>query len=156
MVINWAGVTSVFLLALFKFMFAPFTGVPIGLHYYETYVAAVSGGIISSAFFYFGSDFLMELIQKKRLKKEAELINNGVTIKTKKRITKTNRFIINLKTRFGKLGICFLAPFFLSVPIGSFIVAKFYGHEKNTFLLVVLGMLLNATITTFLAYVIFK
>jgi hypothetical protein len=54
------------------------------------------------------------------------------------------------------LGICFWAPFFLSVPIGSFIVAKFYGHEKNTFLLVVLGMLLNATITTFLAYVIFK
>jgi hypothetical protein len=65
MMINWAGVTSVFLLALIKFMFAPFAGVPIGLHYYETYFAAVSGGIISSAFFYFGSDFLMELIQKK-------------------------------------------------------------------------------------------
>jgi hypothetical protein len=156
MMINWAGVTSVFLLALIKFMFAPFAGVPIGLHYYETYFAAVSGGIISSAFFYFGSDFLMELIQKKRLQKQAELIKNGVAIKTKKRITKTNRFIINLKRRFGKLGICFWAPFFLSVPIGSFIVAKFYGHEKNTFLLVVLGMLLNATITTFLAYVIFK
>jgi hypothetical protein len=63
--------------------------------------------------------------------------------------------VIKLKMSLGKYGICFWAPFFFSVPIGSIIAAKFYGKLRETYLLIVLGMAINATITTFLAYVVF-
>jgi hypothetical protein len=58
--------------------------------------------------------------------------------------------------RFGKIGICFFAPLFLSIPLGSIISAKFYGKDNNTFLFIFVGLLLNGALTTFLAYVIFK
>jgi hypothetical protein len=58
--------------------------------------------------------------------------------------------------RVGKIGICFFAPLFLSIPLGSIISAKFYGRENNTFLFIFVGLLLNGAVTTFLAYVIFK
>jgi uncharacterized membrane protein len=153
MMINWAGVTSVFLLAIIKFMFAPFAGVPIGLHYYETYFAAVSGGIISSAFFYFGSERLMEFIKANKGVKSVFLVKKEIV---KKKFTRSNKFIVKLRMRFGKIGICFFAPLFLSIPLGSIISAKFYGRDNNTFLFIFVGLLLNGALTTFLAYVIFK
>jgi uncharacterized membrane protein len=153
---NWAGITSTFLLATVKFLFAPFTAVHLGMHYYETYFASVAGGIFGSFFFYFGSDFLLAYAAKRYAKKLLWAKQNNTTIKVKKKFTKMNRFILRIKSTFGKIGICFWAPFFLSVPIGSIVVAKFYGNEKFTFLWIMLGMFLNAIVTTFLSYVIFR
>jgi hypothetical protein len=58
--------------------------------------------------------------------------------------------------RLGIVGISFYAPFFLSVPIGSIISAKFFGKDKRTFPLIVLGIGVNGLITTGLAYFIFN
>ena len=152
---NWGLITSIFLLSTVKFMFAPFTGSGIGLSVAETFIASVSGGTLSSAIFYFASDFFMEYSQKKKIAKKLAALEKGIVFKEKKKFTKTNRAIIRVKRSLGIYGICFWAPFFLSVPIGSVIVAKFYGKLKQTYPLIVLGMLLNATITCFLAYFIF-
>ena len=38
-----------------------------------------------------------------------------------------------MKRSVGIIGIAFWAPFFLSIPLGSIITAKFYGDNKNTF-----------------------
>lgn len=152
---NWAALSSVFIVATFKFMFSPFPGPHIGLRFYETFLAAFSGGCFSSAIFYFASDFFMEWSHKRKVNKENFLIEQGFEVPRKKKFTKTNRMVIKLKMSFGKYGICFWAPFFFSVPIGSVIAAKFYGKLKETYPLIVLGMAINASITTFLAYVVF-
>ena len=153
---DWGGITSIFLLSTVKFLFAPFAGVPLGLHFYETYFAAVIGGTVSSAFFYFGSGRLMAYFIKRAEIKNNKFAANGKKIREKKKFTRSNKFIARLRRNLGKVGICFWAPFFLSVPIGSIIAAKFYGGDKNTFLFIAFGMLFNGAITTFLAYVIFK
>ena len=153
---DWASISSIFLFSTIKFLFAPFAGVPLGLHFYETYFAAVAGGTVSSAFFYFGSGRLMLYFKKRAELKNNKLAASGKKIKEKKKFTRSNKFIAQLRRKLGKVGICFWAPFFLSVPIGSIIAAKFYGGDKNTFLFIAFGMLLNGAITTFLAYVIFK
>ena len=153
---DWGGITSIFLLSTVKFLFAPFAGVPLGLHFYETYFAAVIGGTVSSAFFYFCSGRLMAYFKKRAELKNNKFIASGKKIIEKKKFTRSNKFIARLRRNLGKVGICFWAPFFLSVPIGSIIAAKFYGGDKNTFLFIAFGMFLNGTITTFLAYVIFK
>jgi len=153
---DWASITSIILLSTVKFLFAPFAGVPLGLHFYETYFAAVIGGTLSSAFFYFGSGRLMAYFKNRAELKNNKLAAGGKKIIEKKKFTRSNKFIARLRRSLGKVGICFWAPFFLSVPIGSIIAAKFYGEDKNTFLFIAFGMLFNGAITTFLAYVIFK
>ena len=152
---NWSALSSVFFLATFKFMLSPFAGPHLGLPYYETYFVAFIGGSFSAAIFYFASDYFMELAHKRKIEKERLLLEKGSFIPLKKKFTKTNRFVIRLKMKFGKYGICFFVPFLFSVPIGSIIVAKFYGKLKETYPLIVLGMALNAAITTFLAYAVF-
>ena len=63
-----------------------------------------------------------------------------------------NKGIISMKRSIGIIGIAFWAPFFLSIPLGSIITAKFYGHKKNTFLLIIAGIFLNGLITTGITY----
>ena len=140
---NWFAVFSVGLLATFKFMFAPFTGLACELSFIETYITCVIGGTISSAVFFYFSKLLMLKLRSYRGKKQ------------KKVFTKTNKLVVWIKIKFGMIGICFWAPFFFSVPLGSIIVAKFYGKKKEAFFLIFLGMNINAFITTGLAYFIF-
>jgi hypothetical protein len=64
--------------------------------------------------------------------------------------------IIRLKRSFGKIGVCFIAPSLLSIPLGTIIVAKFYGKEKDTYLWVFIGIVLSGLITTSLAYFVFS
>ena len=63
-----------------------------------------------------------------------------------------NKWVIRMKRSIGIIGIAFWAPFFLSIPLGSIITAKFYGHNKNTFLLIMAGICLNGLITTGITY----
>jgi hypothetical protein len=97
----------------------------------------------------------MEWTHKRKVKKEKLLLEQGIVVPHKKKFTKTNRMVIRMKMNLGKYGICFFAPFLFSVPLGSIIVAKFYGKLRETYPLIVLGMAINAAITTFLAYVVF-
>ena len=150
---SWGLIATVFLLSTIKFMFAPLTGSGLGLPFWETYVASVAGGTFGAAIFYFSSELLLKYSRKKKIAKEEEATRLGLTITCKKKFNKTNRFIIRIKRSLGIYGICFWAPFFLSVPIGSIIVAKFYGKLKKTFPLIVIGMAINALVTCGLAYI---
>jgi hypothetical protein len=94
--------------------------------------------------------------RKKRLQKENESILKGIPLKQKKKFTRGNKMTIKLKRSFGKIGLCFLAPSLLSIPLGTIIVAKFYGKEKDTFLWVFIGILVSGLITTSLAYFVFS
>lgn len=118
-------------------MFAPFSGLPFGLTFFETALSAFSGGIISSAFFYFAGNLLLKKIKVK---------NN------KKVFTRVNRFIVSVKQKLGKIGIAFYAPLFLSIPFGSYIVARFYGSDKWTFFYIMAGMAINSLMMTSIAY----
>jgi hypothetical protein len=153
---NWAAFSSVFFVATFKFLFSPFAGIPLGLDFLTTYIAAVSGATLSSLLFYFGSELLMEISRKNKLKKENDAVKSGTPLKPKKKFTRGNKMTIKLKRSFGKIGLCFLAPSLLSIPVGTIIVAKFYGKDKDTFLWVFIGLLLSGLITTSLAYFVFS
>jgi uncharacterized membrane protein len=152
---HWGLFTSVFVLAIFKFMFAPFTGSGLGLPYWETYIASVAGGSFSATIFYFFSEVILKYSHRKKVEKLERSIKEGRAVKKKKIFTKTNRTIIKVKRSLGIVGICFFGPLFLSAPIGSMIAAKFYGKMKKTYPLIILGMFVNAVVTTALAYLIF-
>lgn len=141
-----------FLFSMVKFMFTPFAGPRAKLSFTETYLVCVSGAIVCAAFFYFLSDFFMKRAHKKRVKLYKEKREKKSPILSNKRFTKTNKIILKTKNKLGIYGIALYAPFFLSVPIGSIVAAKFYRKDKRTFPLIVLGMITNGLITTSLSY----
>lgn len=141
-----------FLLSMVKFMFTPFAGPATKLTFTETYVVCVSGAGVCAAFFYFLSEFFIKRAHKKRVKLYLEALSKNQPFLIKKKFTKTNKIIVRTKRKLGIYGIALYAPFFLSVPIGSIVAAKFYGKDKKTFPLIVLGMMSNGLITTGFAY----
>ncbi|MFN6077173.1 MAG: hypothetical protein ACK46Y_16565 [Fluviicola sp.] len=152
---NWGAYLGFFGLAMIKFLFAPFGGPLAKLTFIETYLSCVSGAIFCAIIFYFSAEFFMIRAHKKRKLLIQQAKEKGVELKRKKVFTKTNKAIVKMK-RLGIVGISFYAPFFLSVPIGSIISAKFFGKDKRTFPLIVLGIGVNGLITTGLAYFIFN
>jgi membrane protein YqaA with SNARE-associated domain len=151
----WGSLLTVFFTATVKFMFAPFAGNGMGLPFWETFLAAFAGGTFGSAVFYFFSESVMKISHNQKVKKHEELERKGIAIPVKKKFSKTNKFIIRIKHKLGMYGICFWAPFLLSVPIGSIVVAKFYGKLHKTFPLVILGMAINSLVMTSIAYLLF-
>lgn len=149
---NWGGLLTLFGLSIIKFMFAPFSGPVFNLTFIETYTACVAGAIISAVVFFYSANYFMHRSKEKRDKKRLELIKQGVPYIEKKKFSKTNKFVVRMKRSIGIVGISFWAPFFLSIPLGSIIVAKFYGDDKRAFPLIIVGIFLNGIITTGITY----
>jgi len=151
---HWHLYFSLFGLSMIKFMFAPFGGPAMKLNFLETYISCVAGAFLAAFIFYFSSEFFMIRAHKKRQAALHDSITNGTPLKFKPKFTRFNKLIVRLKRRLGIYGIAFYAPLFLSVPLGSIVTAKFYGKEKRTFPLILLGICINGAITTGLAYAI--
>jgi len=49
----------------------------------------------------------------------------------RKIFTRRNRRIIRIKTRYGLPGIAFVTPVLLSIPIGAFLVMRYFGNKPN-------------------------
>lgn len=141
-----------FFLSMIKFLFTPFGGPAAKLTFLEAYLVCVSGAIFSAAIFYFMSEYFMIKAHNKRKLKYKEAIEKGIELPLKKKFTFMNKLVVRTKMRIGIFGVAMYAPLFLSVPIGSIITAKFYGKEKKTFPIIVLGMFVNGLITCSLAY----
>ena len=54
--------------------------------------------------------------------------------KTKKIFTKRNRRIVRIKQQYGLIGIAVSTPFLLSIPVGVFLVVRYYRSSKSKFL----------------------
>jgi len=150
----WGKYIGFFGFSMIKFLFTPFGGPKAGLSFVETYIVCVAGALLSAAIFYFSSEFFLIRAHKKRKELIRKSIETGIPLKQKKKFTKTNKLIVRIKHKLGIIGVAFYAPLFLSIPIGTIITAKFYGKEKRTFPLIVLGIFVNGVITTGSAFLI--
>lgn len=62
-------------------------------------------------------------------------------VKQKKKFTKSNRRLVQIKTKYGMPGIAILTPVLLSIPLGTFLTAKYYGQRKTNYMLLVISQL---------------
>lgn len=136
--------------SMVKFMFAPLGGIPAHLTFLETYFSCTSGALLSAAIFYFSSEYFLSRARQKRhaLAHAAEHGKTAVKKKKKRNFTFVNKMIVRLKKSLGIYGTAFFVPLFLSIPIGSIITAKFFGKDKRTFPLIVIGIFVNGAIIT--------
>ncbi|SFT55652.1 hypothetical protein SAMN05216474_1302 [Lishizhenia tianjinensis] len=131
-------------LASFKFMFSPLAGEKLGLTFLESFFSTLVGALISWGVFYFMSEYFMRRNHAKKVEKyKKALATNDPNYKRPKNFTRLNKTIVKVKTTLGIYITCWLVPLFLSIPIGSIICAKFYGHHKKTPYLILAGIVLN-------------
>jgi hypothetical protein len=96
----------------------------------ETLLWTNVGGILGIYFFAFLSEQVMawwkRLFRKQRARVRA-------AVREKKVFTKRNRRIIRIKQQYGLVGIAFTTPLLLSIPVGTFLVVRYYRTSKTKF-----------------------
>jgi len=110
----------------------------------ETLLYTNTGGILGTFVFMYLSEFLIRMWYKywpQRLKRNK---------RNKQVFTARNRRIVRIKMKYGLLGIVILNPVLLSIPLGSFLMVKYYGLKMKNMLL-----LLSGQVAWSLVYVLF-
>ena len=148
---KWAIYIYVFFLAHIKFLFAAsIAEATTSLSFIEILITTTAGALFCFNVCYF---IALRVFHKKR---PHSLLKFSRNRKKKKHFKKRNRWIIKIKnSNSGFFILCALAPLFLSIPIGTFVVAKFYGRRKFTYPYVCLVLLITAILLSYLNHFIF-
>jgi hypothetical protein len=111
------------------------------MSFVETLIYTNIGGILGAVIFLTSSAFLIRMLNK--------FWPEGILHKKKRKIfTKANRRFVRIKIKYGLLGIVLLSPVVLSIPVGSFLAAKYYGTKPKVYFLLITGQLLWSVIYT--------
>ena len=143
--------TLAFLVSTVKFLFAASIMSVTPLYPFEIAISTGLGALFSFNVFYWSAGFFMRRAKEKKIRDMQK-----ETYQKKPIFTKVNKLMV--KTKRSKSGfwlICICAPLFLSVPIGSIIVAKFYRDNKLTYPIAMLSLSIWAFILAYLNGAIF-
>ena len=141
-----------FLLGSVKFLFAASIVSTTALTPLEIAISTGLGALFSFNIFYWSSGYFMRVAKEKKIR----AIHNG-TYKRKNAFTKMNKMMVKAKrSKSGFWLICLFAPLFLSIPLGTIIVAKFYSERKLTYPVVMISLGILAFFLAYLNQAIFS
>lgn len=149
----WHLYLTSFGLGTFKFMFSQAAAAVMGLNFFETLITTTLGAWVSATVFYWMAEYFIVRSIRQRKKKNEKLIAKGLAPIPPKNFTKVNKVIVRIKQRIGFFGVATLTPLFLSVPLGSIIVAKFYGKSKFSFPYILLLTFSYSLLATALVFI---
>jgi hypothetical protein len=138
----WYEIISVFLMSAIKFFAAPLLAKSFGFTYLQTILITSLGGIVGVfVFFKLGArivHFFPNFFKP---------VN-----KTRKIFTKKNKFFVMLIRDYGLFGIAIFSPILISIPVGSFLAARFFeSHSKMALAILSISVVLwSVSISTFL------
>jgi hypothetical protein len=134
---HWLKIGEVGLIASVKFLFAPFEAERYKFSFGEAFAITTIGGLIGIfAFYYAGTKIttwwrhIVALIKSVYMRRPVAVIER----KPRKVFTRSRRFVIRVKMRFGLFGIAFVTPCIISIPIGTMIAGNFYRKKKGVML----------------------
>lgn len=137
-----AGLLGFLLLAIVKFLFAPsiMTFAP-GDYSILTVIFTTSAGaaVGTVVFYYFG----MQLFKW--------VASLSVKRKPRKTFTPLRRRILKVKDKYGIKGLMLLSGL-ISVPIAALLAAKYFGHNKETPLYLILGFFIWSIFLTSISF----
>jgi len=108
----------------------------------KTLIYTNIGGILGAFVFLYLSEFLIRMWNKywpDRLKFHR---------KARKTFTRRNRNIIKIKSRYGLWGIVILSPVILSIPVGAFLMVKYYGLKLTNIVWLLTGQIVWSLLYT--------
>jgi hypothetical protein len=89
----------------------------------KVFISSMAGGMFGNFIFTYASDAFLKWVQRYRAKRNL--------VHRRRIFTKFNRNVIRVKRRTGLAGIAFIAPMFLSLPLGTFLAEKFYRDKRK-------------------------
>ncbi len=113
------------------------------MSFFKTIVYTNIGGALGAIIFTFFSDILIK-IWNKYLPKKFKYHR-----KPKRVFTKGKRILVKIKVKYGLAGIVILTPLLLSIPVGSFLVLKYYGSKKINITWLIFGQIVWSFIYTY-------
>ncbi len=134
-----------------KFLFAPFISIGYGFNYFQTVIFTTVGGIAGLLFFYYLSKWMIRLYfrlcpvvisyfggeEARKALQESQCRKPN-----RKKFTRKNKTIVNIRNKYGLFGIIFLTPVLLSIPIGAFLAQKYYSKRNNILVYLSLSVLM--------------
>lgn len=157
-------IIQVFLLATVKYFITFPFALLIGLNFQQTLISVTLGGIVGFFFFYHLSGIAIRRYHQvkafiRRHSPAIVRLKYGQLITWRKKVTgekvfsRKTRFIVALRSKFGLPGIIILSPVILSIPIGAFLLNKYYSKHKMAKPYMVLSILSWTAIFVALALV---
>lgn len=123
------------LLSSVKFgMTFPLAVMEFRFSFFETILWINIGGLAGIYFFAYLSEGLNRWIEKKIQRWQAGRNRPAKEKKNKKVFTKRNRRIVRIKQRYGLVGIAATTPLLLSIPVGVFLVVRYYPRNRMRYL----------------------
>ena len=153
-------IINLFLWTTVKYFYGPIYGFSIlGLNFWETMLTVIPAGFTSFFTFYFITDLF--LVYVKHLKPVVVYVTPNRTrlrysnwrnkrkehSKDKKTFTRRNKFFVRMRRNYGMWGIIALTPIVLSIPVGAFLLRKYYGHRKEVIPGVLIALALEGLMT---------
>ena len=123
----------------------PLAIIQFNFSFAETLLWTNVGGILGIYFFAFLSEKIMSWWKRVFRKIRIRARNPK---KSKRIFTKKNRRIIRIKQRYGLPGIAMITPFLLSIPLGVFLVVRYYHSRKIKFTYLIASNLVWSVIYT--------
>ena len=143
-------IIHVFLLATIKYFITFPYAMLIGLDATQAVIAVTIGGISGFFFFYYISAFLIRFLKQHKSETVQFAHNylkvdlNAILRKLKPKMpasTKKKRLLIKLRNKYGFIGIIVATPVLLSIPLGAFLLNRYYSKKKHVFAYMVLSIL---------------
>lgn len=156
-------IISVFLLATVKFFYAPLYAYLIELNLTDSIITIVSGGVIGFLFFYYISYFVIvstkyvkpvagKIVPRPLIKRYNDWLEKRENKRQNKRLfTRRNRFMVRLRM-VGMWAIIFTTPVVISIPVGAFLLRKYYEHRHGVVWFAIVAIIVEGILLCWLIW----
>lgn len=155
---HYFKIPQVFFLAMIKYFYAPIYGVEIGMSFWENFFSLISGGVLAFLIYYHFSKIV--LILSRRLDPIMRKIltegwykaywryrmNRRLKKRKRRKFTRVNKFMIKIRRNYGMWGIILLTPVLLSLPVGAFLLRKYYDDDSKAIPFAILSIIVEGFI----------
>jgi len=161
-------IINVFLLATVKYFYSPMYGFLLGLNFWESTLAVLAGGIFGFFVFYYITDIFLVYVRhlkpvvvkvtphRTRLRYRSWKMKRYKRKKNKKVFTRRNKFFVKARRNYGMWGIVILIPIALSIPVGAFLLRKYYGHRKEAIPTALLALVIEGIIIGSISWFVYS
>lgn len=111
----------------------------------ETILWTNVGGVVGIYFFAFVSARLIAWWNRHFRRsggRDRPGTKGGTPFREKQIFTRRNRRIVRIKRQYGLIGIAVTTPFLLSIPVGTFLVERYYRNTRLRFIYLMASNLL--------------
>ncbi|HKJ43496.1 MAG TPA: hypothetical protein VKA27_15470 [Sunxiuqinia sp.] len=149
-VVGMIKLIHVFFLATVKYFITFPYALLIGLDLTQAIIAVTVGGLSGFFFFYYLSAVIIRYLKSHKedvfyfANKYLKIDMNWIFRKLKPKAptsTRKKRMFIKFRNKYGFVGIIIATPVILSIPLGAFLLNRYYSRKKHVFAYMVLSIL---------------